>query len=138
MRREIHAFDFAIVEFVSALDRLFRSTVNPTGLKIAGGLNVEMEKHLPTEVRVRIRPASWPTTSWIYVRFQKNYIEGEGPWKAFEGNLVARHLPQEFSEFAFECRWDSDGYYRFRGRGTDDERTLRQILIAKAAAKPNL
>ncbi len=137
-KREIHMIDYAVVEFVSALDHLFRFAINPLELQIVGGLDVETESCSSLEVRIRIRPVSWPTTSQIYARFQKNRREGEGSWKAFEGILLARHLPREFSEFAFECQWDLNGYYRFRGRGTGDEALLKRLHTARAATELNL
>lgn len=134
-KREIHALDYAIVELVSALDQLFRFAVNPIALQIAGGLNTEVEEHSPIEMQVRVRPTSWPNTSWIFIRFQKNMREGEGSWKAFEGRLIARHLPEEVSEFRFNCEWDLNGYYRFGGKGTEDEQLFKRLLTARAATE---
>lgn len=130
--REIHAIDYAIIEFVCALSHIFRLAINPIELKIAGGLKVEVVERSPIETFVRVRPACWPDTSQISIRFQKSYREGEGSWKAFEGMLIARHLPREFSEFAFECDWCMEGYYRFHGKYEGDEKTLGRLQTTQA------
>ena len=131
--REIQAIDYAVVELVSALDQLFRFSVNPSALQIAGGLNVEVERWSPIETRVRIRPASWPARSSIFARFQKNMREGEGSWKAFEGSLIALHLGDNGLEFRFNCEWDGNGHYRFGGKGTEDEQLLKHLLATRTA-----
>lgn len=126
-KREVYALDYAIVECVSALERLFRSSVHPLILSIAGGLNIEAEtvNEPSPEIRVWIRPVSWPTGNRIYARFCRT---GEGLWAAFEGALIARHLPHEMSEFTFECSRRLDGEYDFRGRGTADKALLKLLL----------
>lgn len=134
-RREIGSLDYAIVEIVSALDRLFRFALDPSALQIAGGLNIEIQgEQLTIDTKVRIQPVSWPSAYGITVRFQK---EPEG-WKAFEGFLIGRHLPSKFSEFSFECRWDPNGYYRFRGKGTGDQEVFKSLLAARATAEIKL
>jgi|SRR3989344_3683150 len=132
MKREIHALDYAVVELVSALEGLFRFAINPLELKIAGGLNIEKDIRSVYEVRVRIRPVSWPEGSQIFARFHKG---GEDAWKAFKGNFIATHLPSEFSDFHFSCEWDMNGYYRFRGSGTSDQALFDRLLYAQAATK---
>lgn len=135
VRREIYALDYGIVELVSGLDSLFHFAVDPEALKIAGGLNVEMNGNMfPDDTQVWIHPVSWPDGSGISARFQK--VGGE--WKAFEGSLLALHLTEEFARFTFECTWDYAGHYRFRGRGTTDEKVLDRLLAARAATEIKL
>jgi len=137
-RCEIHALNYAIIEFVAELNHLFRFAINPIELQIAGGLKIETEMRSPIETLICIQPASWPKTSQISIRFQKSYREGDGAWKAFEGTLIARHLPREFSEFSFECNWDLDGYYLFRGKNLESEMLLKRLHTARAATELNL
>lgn len=136
--RMIGALDYAVVEFLCALNHLFRFAINSMELGIAGGLDIKAEVCAANQMRVKIRPASWPESSQISVRFQKDYREGEGSWKAFEGAMVARHLPDRFSEFFFDCGWDSNGYYRFGGKSVESERLLEYLHTARAATELNL
>lgn len=137
-KNEIHAFDYAVVEFVAELNHLFRFALNTIELQIAGGLRVETKVRPPLEMQATIWPASWPKTSQLSVRFQKCYRDGEGAWKAFEGALVARHLPHQFSEFLFECHWDENGYYRFKGKNLESEMLLKRLHTARAATELDL
>lgn len=128
VKREITAFEYAVVEIVCALDRLFRFSTYPF---VTGGLDIEYAVTMQTTQSVRIIPNGWTEGNRIFLRFHKDV----GEWKAFEGNIIARHLPQEFSRFAFECHWDLNGYYRFRGKGTDDEILFKRLLTDRGVTE---
>src|SRR4051812_21025111 len=112
---EIHAFDYAVVEITSALQRLFTAKDPASWLwSVQAGLDVESETSLGYASSV-IKPVRWRhNKGQIFVRFQRT---AEG-WQAYEGHvLFCEPLPSGHTEFIFKCDQVKYGEYRFQGRG---------------------
>lgn len=134
---KIRELDYSVVEFACALEGLFRFAVDPSVFQITGemGVEVELEDHKGyKEARAHISPARWPSESGVFVRL----CRVGGVWKVFEGHLIARHLPEEFSEFHFRCDGVSGHPYKFGGIGTKDEVLLKRLLAARVAAETEI
>jgi hypothetical protein len=129
--REIYALDYAIVEFTSAVDSLLRFATNDVlEPQIAGGLNVQTEKLSEHEIRVRIRPVSWPTDSQLSVRFQRT---GRS-WKAIEGSFFAQQLSRRFRNVDFDCYWSPLGFYKFSGKGDENQKVIARLYALRSTA----
>lgn len=92
-KREIHALDYAVCEFITHLDAMFAGVVDGWQLNVSG-LNLEVEPGpIPSQVRVFIRPVGWPKGSQIMLRMVRQWYSPDfGSWAPFEGVIVAPHI----------------------------------------------
>ena len=125
-KRELHLLDVCVVELISALETLFWSSDPTKRLNAFGSLNFEVFEEVGSgvnkEVRVRIRPVSWPPTSLITARFWRN----ERMWHPFEGTVQAVHIgcePFSVGGFPFRCQRAGHALV-FTGAGTLEQKFI--------------